>query len=145
MNRTHGHTAKNGRHPLYGTWKRMRQRCNDQGCTDYYNYGARGVTVCARWMESFEAFLADMGPRPSPRHSLDRIDSSLGYEPGNVRWATTRQQARNRRVNVLNERIAHEIRVRHAGGESPARIADEMSVPRSTVRHVVDGETWRED
>jgi len=63
------------------------------------SYGGRGITVCARW-DSYENFRADVGPRPSPAHTLDRIDNDRGYEPGNVRWATPVEQARNRRGNV---------------------------------------------
>lgn len=63
----------------------------------YEHYGGRGITVCERWRESYPAFLADVGRKPSPQHSLDRIDNDGHYEPGNVRWATAKQQANNRR------------------------------------------------
>lgn len=76
----------------------MRARCYNPKNTSYPNYGARGITVCAEWRGSFDAFLAHVGARPSPAHSIDRIDNDRGYEPGNVRWATDSEQARNRRV-----------------------------------------------
>lgn len=93
--RTHGRTGS----AEYRIWKGMRQRCNDPNATNYPSYGGRDITVCDRWLESFDAFLADMGPQPSPDHSLDRIDGTRGYEPGNVRWATKTEQARNQANN----------------------------------------------
>lgn len=89
---THGLSSS----PEYKSWSGMRDRCNNPRNRAYRNYGARGITVCERW-ESFDAFLADMGKRPSPRHSVDRIENDRGYEPGNCRWATKKTQGRNRR------------------------------------------------
>jgi hypothetical protein len=99
LNFKHGLAATDGtRHPLFGLWKRMRQRCTDRNCDDYRDYGAKGVSVCDRWFASFPAFISDMGPRPSPQHSLDRFPDPAGnYEPSNVRWATATEQARNKR------------------------------------------------
>lgn len=79
----------------HSIWTRMRQRCVNPKHISYPNYGGKGVTVCSRW-DDFSVFLADMGPRPSPSHSLDRYPNPKGnYEPGNVRWATREQQQRN--------------------------------------------------
>lgn len=81
----------------YKTWLSMKRRCYDASCKDYPNWGGRGVRVCERWNSSFEEFLADMGERPSNRHSIDRIDSSGNYEPENCRWATPEVQGANTR------------------------------------------------
>lgn len=92
--RTHGESKRTKE---YRAWCSMRRRCFNQNTRDFSLYGARGITVCGRW-DSYESFLADMGRAPSPSHSLDRIDPDGNYEPGNVRWATPTEQARNTRV-----------------------------------------------
>lgn len=83
----------------YFSWRAMKQRCLDPNTMSYSNYGGRGIKVCERWMK-YENFLADMGRRPSPEHSLDRIDGKGNYEATNCRWATSAEQHRNLRTNV---------------------------------------------
>lgn len=97
----HGETANNSVSPEFRAWISMRRRCYAPKDTSYRNYGARGITVCPEWRESFLVFLHDVGRRPSPNHSIERKDNSGNYEPGNVRWATTYEQGRNRRTNVF--------------------------------------------
>lgn len=84
--------------PEYSTWRSMRARCLNPKDRKYSRYGALGILVCAAW-DDFSAFLADMGPRPSSQHTIDRIDPLGHYEPGNCRWADPKTQNRNRTNN----------------------------------------------
>lgn len=86
--------------PLYNIWQQMKQRCYNPNAGYYHRYGGRGIRVCERWLSSFVNFSADIGPRPSPKHSLDRINNNGNYEPGNVRWATQKEQCANRECSV---------------------------------------------
>ena len=89
---THGQKGTS----LYSIWQGMVQRCCNENSKDYPRYGGRGITVCVEWRNSFEAFRAYVGERPAGM-TLDRIDNDRGYKPGNVRWATPKQQQANRR------------------------------------------------
>jgi len=98
LRRSHGHTTGRGRTKVFQAWISMRGRCNNPNNKRYADYGGRGIRVCDQWNQSFEKFLADMGEPPSPRHSLDRYPNNDGnYEPGNCRWATTKEQLENKR------------------------------------------------
>jgi len=90
--------------PEYGTWIRTKMRCCNPSLFDYPDYGGRGITVCERWMHSFENFYSDMGDRPSPEHSIERVDNDAGYSPDNCIWATNEVQANNKRTN---HRLTH--------------------------------------
>jgi len=81
--------------PEYRAWDNMIQRCYNSGYIRSYRYLGKGIVVCDRWRSSFDNFLEDMGYRPSPLHSLDRINNDGNYEAGNCRWATSAQQAAN--------------------------------------------------
>lgn len=83
----------------YNIWNGARDRCRNPNNKDFEKYGGRGIRFWPGW-DGFEAFIADVGPRPSPRHTLDRIDVDGNYEPGNCRWATPSQQANNKRCNI---------------------------------------------
>jgi len=87
----------------YGSWIQARARTTNPKNPSWALYGGRGIEMCPRWRNSFWAFVEDMAPRPSPDHSLDRIDNDGNYEPGNVRWATAEEQANNTRSNVFLE------------------------------------------
>lgn len=96
QHRTHGLSHL----PEYKTWANMLARCERPQHVSFPIYGERGIRVCERW-QTFENFLADMGSKPTPRHSLDRLDPNGNYEPGNCQWATHRDQLRNRRCSRL--------------------------------------------
>ena len=87
--------------PGYSTWKGMVARCCDPQNAAYPSYGGRGIRVHDEWRNDVRAFIRDVGERPGPGYSLDRINNDGNYEPGNVRWATAKEQQRNRRCNVM--------------------------------------------
>lgn len=95
VNKVHGYSG----HPMYPVWKTMIARCENPKNEKYPRYGARGIKVCERWKD-FANFLSDMGEKPSPKHSIDRIDSDGDYEPSNCRWATSATQMRNTSHNT---------------------------------------------
>lgn len=107
---------KHGMHntPEYKAWRGMRTRCYNPNDAHYKNYGGRGIEVCEKWRIDFTTFYADMGPRPSEIHSLDRIDVNGNYEPSNCRWATRSEQQKNKRPHVSQRthcKRGHELAV----------------------------------
>lgn len=105
--RTHGYASGGTNRPEYNIWKTMKRRCHAPKSSMFASYGGRGITVCDRWRfgengkSGFECFIADMGDRPTDRHSIDRIDNDAGYSKGNCRWATYVENNGNRRDNTL--------------------------------------------
>jgi len=87
----------------YKSWSHIKERCCNPNSKSFHRYGARGIKVCDRWLESFENFFNDMGEKPSKQHSIDRIDNNKGYFPENCRWATPMQQANNTRNTIFLE------------------------------------------
>lgn len=90
-----------GSTPEAQAWRDMKKRCLNPEDKNYHNYGGRGITVAAEWVDDFLCFLSDVGSRPNPKSTLDRVDNSKGYCPGNVRWVSMQRQQRNKRVNLL--------------------------------------------
>jgi hypothetical protein len=134
MKEIHGHCV--GPHPKYGpsgnrqtpeykAWAQMKHRCTSPKNPCFGRYGGRGITFCERWGD-FANFLADMGPRPSSKHSLDRIDNDRGYEPGNCEWRTRFEQMGNTRRNVY---MTHNGETAHI-----AEWARRMGVGRHTLQ-----------
>lgn len=97
----HGHSRRGQKTRVYLCWRNMITRCYNPRTKDYADYGGRGITVCDRWRRSFSDFLSDLGEPPSDKHTLERRDNDGNYCPGNVRWATPTEQARNTRRNRM--------------------------------------------
>lgn len=121
----------------YHIWRSMIQRCTSETHVSYPEYGGRGIKICDAWLGSFHAFLKDLGPRPTKGHSLDRINPDGNYQPDNVRWATGKVQARNKRNSVYLEHPK-------TGEKVPAAdIADELGIPyRDFRRQMIEQGKW---
>lgn len=137
----HGGAAGDALSPEYKVWRGIKRRCFMPNDPAYPRYGGRGIRLCDRWMD-FNAFLSDMGPRPSPDHSIDRIDNDGNYEPGNCRWATRAEQSQNRRNTRLSPDLVREIRARDQSGERLTDIASDLSIPLDVCRLAALGRTW---
>jgi len=122
--RTHGEGHSN-KTPEYRAWSNMKERCSNPRRDNYSQYGGRGIQVCDRWRASYQAFLLDMGRRPSSSHSLDRINVNGDYEPTNCRWSTAREQQGNRRTTLFIEINGERLRA--------IDVARAIGVPRSTL------------
>lgn len=106
----HGGARRSGRDAEYNVWHKMLQRCRDELSADFKNYGGRGIEVCSRWSD-YGNFIADMGHRPTPAHTLERKNNDIGYGPDNCIWATRLEQAANRRprTEMANCRKGHPL------------------------------------
>ena len=102
---THGESKRGKTSPEYVVWRSMKRRCSSQKDKRFYCYGGRGIKVCERWESSYENFLKDMGRRPTPHHSIDRIDVNGNYAPGNCRWATPEQQNFNKQNSLWRRNV----------------------------------------
>jgi hypothetical protein len=130
------HASKNSLHGLTDTiehraWARIRRRCNSPSYHNYHYYGGRGIKVCARW-DVFKNFLEDMGPKPTPKHTIERIDNDGDYEPSNCKWATQLEQNRNRRCSCSAE-DDQKIRDAIAEGLNFTQIAARLGKTRGQV------------
>lgn len=97
LNKLHGHSDS----PEWRSWYTAIHRCHDTTDSNYHHYGGRSIVVCARWRDSFETFVSDMGLKPDKSYSLDRINNNGNYEPINCRWATAKEQMNNTRRYTL--------------------------------------------
>jgi hypothetical protein len=136
-NATHGMSKT----PTYVKWLDARKRCFREKDSHFAEYGGRGISMCKRWHDSFEAFLEDMGKCPTGL-TLERDDVNGDYAPGNCRWATKLEQARNKRSTVASPEIAAAIRSRCAAGETARALAAEYSMSPGNVYFIESGKTW---
>ena len=125
----------------YRAWAAMHNRCKNQNNRVFKYYGGRGLRVCLKW-GLFVNFLKDVGPRPGPGYSLDRINNDKGYSKKNCRWATTKTQARNRRSIKLSFLVAQEIRRRLMAGEKQKPLAVFFNVDPSIISEIKLKKIW---
>lgn len=116
--------------PEYMAWTAMRSRCRNPDHRSFHNYGGRGITVCKEWDEDFQAFFRDMGPRPGPGFSLDRIDNNLGYFKDNCRWATRKEQSNNVRRNRVYVFMGEDLTISEA--------SDKFDISYSVLKRRLD-------
>lgn len=128
--------------PEYKAWSNMKSRCYRVKDISYPRYGGRGITVCKKWRESFTAFYLDMGNMPIPGMQLDRINSDGNYDPENCRWATRKDNVRNREVTKLDPGTVYTIKRLHMVGIKGAEIARWLDLSASLVQHILHGDAW---
>jgi hypothetical protein len=122
----------------------MIRRCEDQGSKDWKRYGGRGISVCKQWIESFEQFLLDMGMKPTSTHQIDRIDNNGNYEPGNCRWVSPVQNARNNPHTKLSWDVVQEIRSMRNAGASMRTLGDLVGVTKENIGSICSFKTWKQ-
>jgi hypothetical protein len=136
--RTETMIQKNGTHLLsdtleYKIWHGMRRRCFNPDNRGFKDYGGRGITVCDRWRDSFENFIADVGFRPSRSHSIDRINNDGNYEPGNCKWSTSIGEVATTSILPLNAFNAQRLRCRKRCDD--VQLHRKVQRPSQTIQH----------
>ena len=141
MTKTHGHAGHHNVSGTYHTWIGMKTRCSNKNHIAYKNYGGRGIKVCERWLK-FENFLEDMGERPEDL-TIDREDNNGNYEPGNCKWATTKEQNRNGRRTKLNPLKAQVIKKLLKESKLVVKeIAEIFHVTKAAIQDIKREKTW---
>jgi hypothetical protein len=123
--RTHDLTVRGELPPEYESWCKIKARCHNPKSDRYRFYGGRGITMCERWRNSFPEFLADLGPRPGPGYTVERLDNNGHYEPSNCCWATKKTQANNRRSNKRVQWQVQDLTL--------AEWSDELGIPAAVL------------
>jgi hypothetical protein len=148
--RTHGQKGSGGPTQVYRAWLGIKQRCLNPRYPDWHNYGGRGITVCERWADSFEAFYADVGDPPGPDLSIDRINNDGNYEPGNVRWATRSEQNKNVRFdkfrgerNGRTKLTEDDVRFIRASSASGVALAAMLGVTKTQISYIRLRKSWQ--
>ncbi len=121
--------------PEYWAWAALIQRCTNENREDYKLYGGRGIKVCERWLK-FANFYADMGPKPSSKHSIHRLDNNQGYFPENCRWATPKEQAANRRPTSLRRLTDAQVLEIRASSERQSKLCKKYGVGKSVLSEI---------
>lgn len=144
MNKTHGESNSKGQRGSgeYQIWSSMIKRCRNPNDENFHNYGGRGITVCKRWIKSFDSFLKDMGRRPKEK-SLDRINNNKGYSKTNCRWATREEQGQNTRKTKLSPELVASIFEMRSAGTKVSSLASVMGVSCSLVYQVLNRNIWK--
>lgn len=128
--------------PEYKVWKGLNDRCRNKNHKLYHRYGGRGIVVCNRWVCSFVNFFNDIGPRPTPKHQIDRIDNDGNYEPKNCRWVTREENVQNSSSAKL--KINDVKKIRNLYGKYNYREIGEMfGVTKTTIIDIVKRRTWK--